>query len=102
MIQRGIDVNLPVSTRSGQIVNERVFVSVPLAYRQNHTVYLDAEPIRADLERVDTEFGRQIQSQVELIPKIVLAPLSLKHTGYGGDLPLIPAAKALQEIIEQP
>jgi octaprenyl-diphosphate synthase len=28
------------------------------------------EPIRADLERVDSEFGRQIQSQVELIPKI--------------------------------
>ena len=28
------------------------------------------EPIRADLERVDTEFGRQIESQVELIPKI--------------------------------
>jgi octaprenyl-diphosphate synthase len=28
------------------------------------------EPIRADLERVDQEFGRQVQSQVELIPKI--------------------------------
>ncbi len=28
------------------------------------------ETIREDLDRVDTEFGRQIQSQVELIPKI--------------------------------
>ena len=28
------------------------------------------EPIREDLERVDREFGRQVQSQVELIPKI--------------------------------
>jgi octaprenyl-diphosphate synthase len=28
------------------------------------------EPIRADLESVDREFGRQVQSQVELIPKI--------------------------------
>jgi octaprenyl-diphosphate synthase len=28
------------------------------------------EPIRADLERVDSEFGRQVQSQVELIPTI--------------------------------
>ncbi len=28
------------------------------------------EPIRADLEQVDREFGRQVQSQVELIPKI--------------------------------
>jgi octaprenyl-diphosphate synthase len=28
------------------------------------------EPIRADLEMVDREFGRHVQSQVELIPKI--------------------------------
>ena len=28
------------------------------------------EPIRDDLERVDREFGRQVQSQVDLIPKI--------------------------------
>ena len=28
------------------------------------------EPIRADLEKVDREFGRHVQSQVELIPKI--------------------------------
>ena len=28
------------------------------------------EPIRADLERVDREFGRQVESQVELIPTI--------------------------------
>ena len=28
------------------------------------------EPIRADLERVDLEFRRHVQSQVDLIPKI--------------------------------
>jgi octaprenyl-diphosphate synthase len=28
------------------------------------------EPIRADLEQVDREFGRHVESQVELIPKI--------------------------------
>ncbi len=28
------------------------------------------EPIREDLEKVDHEFGRHIQSQVDLIPKI--------------------------------
>jgi len=42
MIQRGVDVNLPVSTKSGQIVNERVFVSVPLTFRQDRAVYLGA------------------------------------------------------------
>jgi biopolymer transport protein TolR len=48
MIQRGVDVNLPVSTRSTAIVNERVFVSVPAAYRQNRMVFLDNEQIRVD------------------------------------------------------
>jgi octaprenyl-diphosphate synthase len=28
------------------------------------------EPIRADLEKVDQEFGRHVQSQIDLIPKI--------------------------------
>src|ERR1700681_223862 len=49
MIQRGIDVNIPVSARSAPIASERVFVSVPVAYRQNHLVYLDKEPIRVDV-----------------------------------------------------
>src|SRR5450759_1296082 len=48
MIQRGIDVNIPVSARSAPIASERVFVTVPVAYRQNHLVYLDNEQIRVD------------------------------------------------------
>src|SRR5437588_4187982 len=48
MIQRGIDVNLPVSTRSGQITAERVFVSVPLGYRKNGILYIGDEPIHAN------------------------------------------------------
>src|SRR5438094_10136253 len=28
------------------------------------------DPIRADLEEVDREFGRHVQSQIDLIPKI--------------------------------
>ena len=54
MIQRGIDVNLPVSTRSNQIASERVFVSVPAAYRSSRIVYLDSEPIHVEVlqERV--------------------------------------------------
>src|SRR5881398_3460609 len=48
MIQRGIDVNLPVSTRSGQITAERLFVSVPLGYRRNGILYIGDEPIHAN------------------------------------------------------
>src|SRR5436189_5734406 len=48
MIQRGVDVNLPVSRRASQIEGESVFVTVPLEYRQTRTVYLGNEQIRVD------------------------------------------------------
>jgi biopolymer transport protein TolR len=68
MIQRGVDVNLPVSTKSTAIINERVFVSVPAAYRQNHTVYLDNEPIRVDVlqERVRQKMEGRTDKNVYL------------------------------------
>src|SRR5580693_5728692 len=50
MIQRGIDVNLPVAARaSQQIQGERVFVTVPAAYRRDQVVYLDNEPVKIDI-----------------------------------------------------
>jgi len=48
LIQRGVDVNLPVTTRSSQIVGTRVFVTVPSTYRQSRTVFLDDDQIRVD------------------------------------------------------
>src|SRR5438552_13308474 len=64
------------------------------------------EPIRADLEQVDREFGRQAQSQVELIPKIAkyiqtsggkrIRPAVLlmasRLSGYTGDRAVLYAA----------
>jgi biopolymer transport protein TolR len=54
MIQRGVDVKLPVATRTNQISGERAFVTVPVTYRKDHIVYLGDEPIQADIlqERV--------------------------------------------------
>jgi biopolymer transport protein TolR len=54
MIQRGVDVNLPRAANSNQIIGERLEVTVPATYRQNHMVYLGTEPIRVDVlqERV--------------------------------------------------
>jgi biopolymer transport protein TolR len=68
MIQRGIDVNIPVSTRSGQITNERVFVSVPLAYRQDHMVYIGDELIRAEVlqERIRQKMENRADKEVYL------------------------------------
>jgi len=36
MIQRGVNVNLPVSRRAQTMTGERVEVTVPLTYRQDH------------------------------------------------------------------
>ena len=54
MIQRGIDVNLPVARRTQQITDQRVFITVPLAFRQNRKVRLGDEPVPLDMlaERV--------------------------------------------------
>jgi octaprenyl-diphosphate synthase len=57
------------------------------------------EPIRADLEQVDREFGRHVESQVELIPRIgkyiqtsggkrirpALLLMASRLSGYAGD-----------------
>ena len=49
LMQRGVDVNLPVARRSTQISAERIFVNVPLSYRTSHVVYLGDEPIRVEI-----------------------------------------------------
>jgi octaprenyl-diphosphate synthase len=64
------------------------------------------EPIRADLEKVDVEFARHVQSQVELIPKIgqyiqtaggkrmrpAVLLMAARLSGYEGDRSILYAA----------
>ena len=49
MLQRGIEVKLPVATRTQDIASERVFIDLPVAYRQDHKVYMAKEPIRVEV-----------------------------------------------------
>jgi biopolymer transport protein TolR len=49
MLQRGLDVNLPVARRTQQISGEPLFVTVPLSYRNDHIVRLNDEPIRVEI-----------------------------------------------------
>ena len=68
MMQRGFDVNLPVARRTAPIASERIFVNVPLSYRQNHIVYLGDEAIRVDIldERVRQALTNKTDKQVFL------------------------------------
>ncbi|OFV92669.1 MAG: hypothetical protein A3G76_02410 [Acidobacteria bacterium RIFCSPLOWO2_12_FULL_65_11] len=68
MIQRGVDVRLPVARRAERITGERVFVTVPLAYRRNRLVYFGDEPLRLDVlqERVRQKMEGLTEKQVYL------------------------------------
>jgi biopolymer transport protein ExbD len=54
MLQRGVEVRLPVAARSQDISSERIFVDVPLSYRKDHRVFLGKESVNVDViaERV--------------------------------------------------
>jgi biopolymer transport protein ExbD len=68
MIQRGVDVKLPVATRTNQISGDRAFVTVPINYRQDHLVFLGDEAIRADAlqERVRQKIEHATDKKVYL------------------------------------
>jgi biopolymer transport protein ExbD/biopolymer transport protein TolR len=63
MMQRGIDVKLPVATRSNQITGERVFITVRNDYRQSHVVYLGDEPIR--IEALQERIRQKMETATE-------------------------------------
>lgn len=68
MIQRGVDVNLPVARRATQIEGERVFVTVPASYRKSRTVFLGNDEIRIDAlqERIRQKMETVTDKQVYL------------------------------------
>jgi biopolymer transport protein ExbD len=43
MLQKGIEVNLPVSARSQQISEKQLYLDVPLSFRKDKNVYLDKQ-----------------------------------------------------------
>ncbi len=54
MLQRGVEVRLPVASRSQEIASERVFIDVPFSYREDQRVFLAKEsiPVAAIAERI--------------------------------------------------
>src|SRR5437764_3756818 len=68
MIQRGIDVNLPVARRAQPITGERIEVTVPTAYRQNHVVFIGRDAINVAIlqERVRQKMETAVKKDVFL------------------------------------
>jgi biopolymer transport protein ExbD len=57
MLQRGVEVNLPVASRSQEIASDRLFVTIPLSFREDRRVFIDKDSVRID---VLTERMRQL------------------------------------------
>ena len=68
MMQRGMDVSLPVSRRSDQLVAERLFVTVPLTFRTDSIVQVGDELVRLEVlrERMRQEFSERADREVFL------------------------------------
>ena len=49
MLQRGVEVNLPVASRSQEIASDRIFVNVPITFREDRRVFIGQDPVRVDL-----------------------------------------------------
>ena len=48
MLQRGVQVNLPVARQTQKLTEELVYVTVPVTYRTDGKVYLDDEAVSID------------------------------------------------------
>jgi biopolymer transport protein ExbD len=50
MLQKGVEVNLPVARRADKLTQTQpLYVTVPLSYRKDHRVYIDDEAIPIDV-----------------------------------------------------
>jgi len=66
MMQRGMDVSLPVSRRSDQLVAERLFVTIGLTFREDQIVQVGDDLVRIEVlaERRRQELGDGAEPEV--------------------------------------
>ena len=66
MMQRGLDVSLPESRRSDQIISERLFVTIPMSFATDQVLQVDDESVsfqtlRDRIQQVmDVQSDRQV------------------------------------------
>ena len=68
MLQRGVELNLPVASRAQDIASERTFVDVPLSFENDQRVFLGKEAVRLEVlpERVRQLMLNRTDKQVFL------------------------------------
>jgi biopolymer transport protein TolR len=70
MLQRGVEVNLPVARQTQRMSEERLYVTVPLSFRKDRRVFLDDEAISIDFlsERIRQVMVSKQQREIFLRP----------------------------------
>ena len=70
MLQRGVEVNLPVARQTQKMTQERLYVTVPLTFRKDRRVFLDDEGVSLDFlaERIRQAMVSKEQREVFLRP----------------------------------
>ena len=48
MIQRGVDVKLPLARNAGQVEGERVFVTIPATYKTDGIIFVNSDRVRVE------------------------------------------------------
>jgi biopolymer transport protein TolR len=66
MLQKGVEVNLPVSARSSKIPEERLYVTVPASYRRDRRVQIGDETVPATALRERMRQAMQTREQKEV------------------------------------
>ncbi len=68
MLQRGVEVNLPTARRPDKMSEQRLYVTVPLSFREDSRVYLDKESVPLDVlgERMRQRMQSEDQKEVFL------------------------------------
>jgi biopolymer transport protein ExbD len=68
MLQRGIEVNLPVARQTQRLSEERTYITIPLSFREDRRVYLDDEALNVDVlaERIRQTLVAKDQRDVYL------------------------------------
>ena len=67
MLQKGVEVNLPVASKSADIPEQRLFLDVPLSFAKDSRVFIEKESISITNlpERLRQRFaGKEDQAQV--------------------------------------
>jgi biopolymer transport protein TolR len=68
MLQKGVEVNLPVAPRADKMPEERMYITVPLSYRTSGKVFMDKEEVSRTVlpERMRQVMSTKAQKEVYL------------------------------------